>query len=388
MGEDDQIHFNFEDLEFIGDGLESLQEEEEDSGGKAAGEEKPGDPANAGAAGQAQAAQEAEEAAEDNEDATEGLTGSERVGGPTDGKKSDEESSPPLYRSLATVLKEQGVFSSVDESSLEKVKDVASLIDVIKKQIETQELSDLSEQQRTVLADMRAGVTTTTASKFKTQMDQLDRVTDEIIQSDQQARFDLIYQDMIAKGFGKEKAERLAKRSFDLKEDLVDAKEARESLKGLVKDRYERVKQDELAKAKEEEAKIEANKNKLRDNILKTPRIMNSPEMSESLRKEIYESINTIVSTDPKTGKAENALMKYQREEPLEFSHKLYYLYKVTNGFKDLDYFGRAKTTNSVKQLETALRQSSHISGGGDPNYTDDMNTHTLDIGDLVLPER
>jgi len=92
------------------------------------------------------------------------------------------------------------------------------------------------------------------------------------------------------------------------------------------------------------------------------------------------------VSINPDTNKPENALMKYQRENPTEFSQKLYFLWKASKGFTNLDYFGNKKASSSVKNLERAIKQSTHVSGGGDPSYSDDINASLLDIGDIILP--
>lgn len=388
LGEENGIDFNFEDLEFIGGDVENLVDD--DTGTKESTESNEQQTAASGEnqkpAGSQEATQEAAQTIENNEDTAEGEN-PERVGGKaTDEDRASKESSPQLYHTLATLLKEEGVFSSVDESSLKDVNDVKTLVNVMKKQIQAEEFSDLTEQQKIVLADMRAGVEPTTASKFKTAMDKLDGVSDSLIEENKQARFDLIYQDFLAKGFDANKASKYANRSFELGEDKADALEARDSLKRAVKSQYDASKQRELDSAAEEKAKIAKGKEDLKERILKSPEIMEGVEVNEGLRHEIYDEMNNIVSTNPKTGVPENALMKYQRENPIDFSHKLYYMYKVTNGFKDLGYFGRRKESNTVKSLETALRQSTHVSGGGDPSFVDDGESHILDIGDLVLP--
>ncbi len=390
MGENSGIEFNFEELEFIEGGIEALNDDSnENKENTGAGNQNPAeDKGEAGEASKPETIKEkAAQAAKNNkEDTVEGET-PERVDGSATGEKGDgEESSPQLYHTLANVLKEQGVFSSVDDSSLKDINDVETLIGAIKSQIQAEEFTDLTEQQKIVLNDMRAGVKPTTASKFKTAMDQLESITPDTIENNKQARFDLIYQDFIAKGFEVEKAQRYANRSFELNEDKQDALEAKDSLKRAVVTQYDAAKQVELDAETKVKGEIAKSKSDLKDRILKSPEVMEGVEISEGLRHEIFDEMNNMVSTNPKNGVPENALMKYQRENPLEFSHKLYYLYKVTNGFNDLGYFGRQKTTNSVKQLETALRQSTHVSGGGDPSYVDDGNSHTLDIGEIVSP--
>lgn len=378
-GENNAMDFNFEELEFIGGGLEELEGQPEGTA--------EGDSDDSEDGGSDQSTQSAGNAGEEGEaaegDNPEGVSSDSTEEGDGGGK----DASPQLYQTLATVLKEQGVFSSVEDSLLKDVKDVDSLVEVIKNQIKAEEFKDLTDEQKLVLQDMRAGVTPTTAGKFKTAMDQLNNIDDDLIAENEQVRFDLIYQDFIAKGFAKDQAKKFANRSFAAKEDLADAKEAKMNLIAAVTNRYNTAKEKDIADAKAELDKIEADKSTLKKRILDTKEVMPGHELSETARKEIYSDMSKMISTNPKTGIPENALMKYQRENPLDYSHKLYFLFKVTNGFKDLSYFSGRKTTNSVKELETALRQSTHVSGGGNPSFADDKNSSFLDIGELVLPE-
>ena len=394
MAGENDIDFSFEELEFItgdlgdlegteegteGNPNETVETEEEIAAKLAAEKEKK-------EKGVSTPEEEAARLAAEKEVA-EGVN-PEGVGdGSTDGDKGDGKgTSPQLYQTLATVLKEQGVFIC-RRFFFRKSKDVDGLIEIIKSQIEAEEYKDLTDVQKAILKDMREGVSDESASVYKKSMDQLQSITDDIINNDKQVRFDLIYQDFIAKGFDSEKAKKYANRSFELKEDIVDAKEAKSSLENAVTTRYENSKQKDIQKADAEKKKIQENKEALKDKILKSKEIIKGVEVSEKLRNEVYEEMSKTVSTNPVTGIPENSLMKYQRENPVDFSHKLYYLYKVTNGFSDFAYFQGKKTSNSVKALETALKQSTHVSGGGDPSFADDGEAHSLDIGELVLPE-
>ena len=390
-GETDSLDLNFEDLEFMSGDLENLEggasdtvvdgvdpnqlsAEEQEAADKAA--EKERDDVAAAAA------------ADPNEEAAEGESPDAVSGSSTEGKeKSDEGTSPQLYQTLATVLQEQGVLSSVEDSSLKDIKDVEGLVSVLKKQIEQEEFKDLSNAQRTILADMRAGVSNDTAALYKKSMDQLESIDTKVIEEDKQARFDLIYQDFLSKGYSEEKSSKYANRSFSLKEDLEDAKEAKEALVKAVKDRYERSKGKELEIAKAKTDKIESDKEDLKKKILESKEVLAGVDVPDNVRKEVYTEMTKIVSNDPETGVPENSLMKFKRENPVDYSHKLYYLYKVTNGFKDIDYFKGKKASSATKDLETALRQSTHVSGGGNPSFTDDGESHLLDIGELILPE-
>ncbi len=406
MGESGALDFSFEELEFIDGDLKDLKDDKGDAIADPnqmtaeevkAAEDKAAAEADvaAAAAAEGKTAEEikaekiaAAKAAADG-DAAEGTSPDAVSGSSTeDGNKGDgEATSPQLYQTLTDVLREKGVLSSVEESSLKDIKDVDGIVEAIKAQIKAEELSDLDTTQKTVLKDMREGVETETANQFKSAMDNLNKLDDAKISEDKQVRFDLIYQDFLAKGFGKDKAIKLSNRSFEMKEDEVDAKEAKQSLIKAVTDRYNTSAQKEKDSAKAKVDALKAEKDALKNKILEGKEVIKGFDVPEVLRKEVYEGMVKTVSTNPDTGAPENELMKFQRENPVEYSQKLYYLFKVTNGFNDMDYFKGKKTTSSVKALETALRQSTHVSGGGNPSFADDGNSQSLDIGELVLPE-
>jgi hypothetical protein len=397
MGEP-TLDFSFEDLEFIGGEIENL-----DNDGEQGAEATATDPnqvietttAPETTEGSETAEEKAAKATEDNKiNPNEATTeedpnkeAPESVSSESAEGKGGEETSPKLYQSLTAVLKEKGVLSSVDEASLDKVEDVDQLVDLLKKQIEAEEFRDLSEEQRTVLKGMREGVSADTANQYKTAMTSLNAITDDKLAEDKQVRFDLIYQEFLSKGFEQDVAIKYANRSFQLKEDVADAKVAKANLITAVEGRYDRSKASELQTQKDEIAQVAKDKNDLKEAILTTEQPIGKVKIPDNVRKEVYEDMVKIVSTNPTTGEAENELMKFQREKPTDYAHKLYYLWKVTNGFKDLEYFGRKSNTSNVKNLENAIRQSTHVSGGGNTNFSDDVNASALDIGDLVLPE-
>jgi hypothetical protein len=383
------LDFSFEDLEFIG---EESQEgaAEEGAAAEAAEESAPGAEQAADATIADEAAAVAAAAAEQANNGATDVEGQESVSGESTesntGDEGNEGTSPKLYSSLASVLKEKGVITSVDDSFLDSVKDADSLVDLIKKQIQEEELKDLSESQRTVLKGMREGVSSETASVYQNAMTKLNGITDEVIGKDDQVRFDLIYQNFLSKGFDKDKASKYANRSFQLKEDVADAKEAKAGLVSAVEARYESSKAKEVQGEKDKVIKAQKEKDELKNIILKEEEPIKGFKIPENVRKEIYSEMVTTVSTDPTTGEAENGLMKYKRENPEEYNHRLYYLYKVTNGFQDMKYFNNKATSSSVNKLESAIRSSTHVSGGGNPTFADDGNSHILDIGDLILP--
>ena len=199
-----------------------------------------------------------------------------------------------------------------------------------------------------------------------------------------------MYQDFLSKGLSKEKASRYANQRFKAGEDLLDAQEAKSSLMEVVTKQYNANKQSEIDKETAKKEAIAARKETLKSKILDTEEVAKGLKIPENVRKEVYKEMSTTVSTDPETGIPENSLQKYRRENPDDFGHKLYFMWKVTKGFKDFAYFSNKKNTAKTRKLESALRQSVHVSGGGSPSFTDDGESHLLDIGsadDIVMPD-
>lgn len=387
QGEGSGIDFNFEELEFIDEVHEGEQPVDEGLDPNTATDEELAEASKLEA--EAAEAQKKVEDTKEIEEAAEGTEVPEGVGGSATDESAEEGTSPQLFQTLTTLLKEEGVLSSVDDSSLKDIKGSTELVNLIKEQIKSQELNDLSDVQKKVLNDMREGVSSETADQYKRAMDQLEAITSDQIVDDKQVRFDLIYQDFISKGFSADKANRYSNMSFDTKQDLEDAKEAKENLKKTVTTQYDAKKQRDLDKIGEEQVKKDTDEKELKERILDTEEVTKGLKVPENVRKEIYAGMNTMISTNPTTGVPENALMKHQRENPTDFGHKLYFVYKVTDGFKDFSYFGKKSASGTVKNLETILRQSAHVSGGGDASFSDDGESHLFDIDNadnIIVP--
>lgn len=378
--ESNGLDLNFEDLEFTVE--ENLDEAEQEAAQNPNEEEADETDAIEGSETEGE---EAQAQTENNNDATTEGEDPEIVGGGSAEEEEEEQTSPQLYSTLANTLVEQGVLSSVDESSLKDVKDVEGFVELMKEQIKAQEFNDLSDTQKEILSGIREGASEDTVTQFKSAMTQLDAISEDQIAKDEQIAKDLVYQDFLSKGFSKENAAKQVDRAVKLGVIVDDAKEAHTNLKAVVLDRYNASKEADKGKLAEEDAQAVKDAETLKETILKGSKVMDL-DVPEETRKEVYAEMMKHVSVNPETKRPENALMKYQRENPAEFSQKLYFLWKASNGFTSLDYFGKKKASASVKDLERAIKQSTHISGGGDPSYSDDINASLLDIGDIVLP--
>lgn len=294
-----------------------------------------------------------------------------------------ETTSPDLYKSLVTVLADEGVLTEVDEEK--EIKSIEDVIELVKGEISRQEFSDLNDLQKEAVEAYRAGIPVERFNKQKEVENRLDDIDESSLEQDENLRKQLIFQEFKLNGFSDEKAAKLTKRSFDADEDVEDAKSALLSIKKNLKDKFEEEKA-EIQRQREAALNSEKErKEKIKNKIFKTDEIIKGYKINEGLKKKMFSEIYNPTHSDPNSGRKENNLMKYQRENPEDFMHKLYYLWTVTKGFENFEYFQNKERSKGVKDLERALKQSTHVRGGGDPSFLDDPESFSFEIGDELV---
>jgi len=310
----------------------------------------------------------------------------EKVDGVEDDEEEDydfsndqKKSSPSLYSPLAKVLHEQGVLPSADPDSIKNIKDVDSFVELIKKEIEVQTKEQLEQVKKEVVTE--------DFKKRETVKAQLEKVTDNILAKDKNVASQLIYQDFINKGYTEEKAKKYTERSI-LSEDWVDdAKDAKQS----ILDRITEVEEEEAEEReleitrRKEEAKKETDL--IKSKVFDTSEVLKGIPISKTAKDQIFNTITKPVSKNPNTGEAENEIMKYRRENPVDFVYNLAYTYTVTKGFKDWDYFKTKGRSSSILELENNLRKNNFsIDSGNEPSFVDnEQNSLDLSGWDLNI---
>lgn len=278
-----------------------------------------------------------------------------------------------LLHSFTSALVESGVLSGVDLSKV-KVKDVAALNELIKEQIKKQELAGLDEKQKAYLEAIRAGVPHEEAVPSVNNIAYLESITENTIEENAELRKNLIYRSFIAKGFDEQKALKYTERSIQLEEDIADAIEAKAILldneKAALNAKKEALKQQEEAAKKEESKVIED----LRKRVLDTDKeIIPGFKPTQQIAEKVFKSMTEAIATT-EDGRPLNAVMKARMDNPIEFEHKLHYLFQITDGFKDFSYFKRVSKSKAVEEFEANLRKTGtgNMGGGKVPNYIDE----------------
>lgn len=277
----------------------------------------------------------------------------------------------PIYSSFATVLYEQGLLPSIDLQTKE-IKTVDDLTEAIKFEIESQAkqklISKVGEQGYEAL---EKGISLAELQSYNETNSALENITSDSLSSNIELAKKIILQDYVNQGIDENRAMRILNKSINAGEDTVieDAIESLQSLKAFEKVKLEKIAEDREAQQAafaEQQEKID---NDLKNSIYKKDEFIEGLKVTKAMQDKVYNSITKIVSKSP-DGIAENKLMQERRQDPIEFDTKLYYLFELTNGFKDFSKLVTKSTSKATTQLEKALR-SNRFEQGGNPGFLD-----------------
>lgn len=320
---------------------------------------------------------------------TEGTEGGEEAGEegtPPEGVGSEEgeekgngqDDSPNNFSSFAAVLNEQGLLPTLNLEET-KINSAEDLVNAVKSESERQAkeyiVSKIGEQGYEAL---EKGITLQEYQAHTENTNSLESIDDSVIEKDLELSKNIILQDYINQGISEDRALRILKKTIDLGEDAI-IEEAKESLvslkltqeKELVKLQAEREKQKAAA-----EAKQEAIDNDLKNSIYSSKEIIKGIKVDKATQEQVYKSITQVVGEGP-NGVMENKLMRDRREDPINFDTKLYYLYEMTNGFKDFSKLVSKSQTKAMNLLEDSLRQTSFQAQGDQPAFMTDPDSYT-----------
>lgn len=285
--------------------------------------------------------------------------------------------SPNLYSSFAAVLTEKGLLPSLNlEDS--KIEDIDSLTEAFKVEINNQARQRLIETigEEGVEA-LDKGVSLLEYQQHQNNIQTLESVTDEVLENDIELSKNIILQDYISQGISEARALRILEKTIDLGEDAIleDAKLSLTSLKELQSIQLEKVKEERAAELARQNAQQEKIDNDLKNSIYREKEIIEGIKLDKNIQDKVYNSITKIVGTSP-NGVAENKLMRERRENPIEFDTKLYYLYELTNGFKDFSKLITKSKSKAASDLENSLRQTSFKNEGNKPTFMADPESY------------
>lgn len=307
-----------------------------------------------------------EDITEDQEDYSDDLFDSESVGNEeikeekeesTPSKKSSDSPNINLYSSLATALKEEGVFPDLLDEDTSDIGDAEGFVKLVEKQIQAK----FDERQRRIDEALNANVEPSEIRKYENVLNYLDSIQESHISEESEQgenlRKQLIYQEYINNGFSKEKAEKMVKRSLEAGTDIEDAREALASNKQFFESQYN----DFVREAKNQEQQIiNARKQEaenLKKSILEDSKVFGELSVDKPTRQKVFDNISKPIYKDPNTGEYLTALQKYERENRVDFLKNLSLVYTLTDGFKNLNGLVGNKVKKEIKKEQSALER-------------------------------
>lgn len=273
-----------------------------------------------------------------------------------------------FYSSIASALKNEGIFPDLDDEYIKSIKEAEDFRELWTKQIK----AELDERQRRIDEALDLGIQPTEVKKYEGTINFLDSIKDEQITSEddngETLRKNLIMQDFMNRGYSKERAEREFNKSLQAGTDIEDAKEALNSNKEFFQLKY----QELIDEAKKKEAKElkerEETAKKLKTSIYEDKELFGEVNIDKNTRKRIYDNISKPVYKDPDTGDVLTAIQKYERDNPTEFLKIVGVLYTLSDGFKNYDGLIKTKVRKEVKKgfkdLENVINNTSRNSDG------------------------
>lgn len=303
---------------------------------------------------------------------------SERVGNDNDdtegterGLSETEGSSPAkLYSSIANSLAEDGALSNLSEEDLKEVKDSETLINAMKKQLN----SMLDDTQKRIKDALDSGMEGSVIKQYENTINYLDNISDsqleEETQEGEKLRKALIYQYQINLGLSEDRANKMVERAFSGGTDIEDAKEYLEALKDFYRDKYtEQInagKKEVQERKKQQEEEIK----KFKNTLLKDAHILGDIEVDERTRKLAFENWMTPTHKNEQ-GNYQSAIQKYIAENPMDFQMKVALLFTMTDGFTKM---GNVLKQTVKKEKKKAMQELEKVVNNTQRNSFGSLN--------------
>lgn len=277
-------------------------------------------------------------------------------------------SSPNVYSSIAKALKDDGIFSNledVDESKITTPEEFAEFFD---KAVTAR----LDEKMRRIDEALGNGVQADDIKKYEQTISYLDSIKEESVRDEGEAgeelRRQLIFNDLINRGYSEEKARKELEKSFRAGSDVEDAADALEALKAYYNDGYKKLRDD----AKKQADAIRDNQKKQAEQfkklVLEDEVSLGDTKLDKKTCQRVFDAVSKPVYKDPETGRLLTAVQKFQKEQPLEFLKQLGIWYVMTDGGKSIDNLAKKKITTEmnkgVKELARKLNNTAFTSDG------------------------
>ena len=284
-----------------------------------------------------------------------------------------------FYSSIASALKEEGIFPDLDDATLSGIKTPEDFAEAVEKTVQAR----LDERQKRIDAALQADVEPDEVRRYEQTLANLDAIKEEYITDEtekgERLRKNLIYQDFRNRGYSEARAKREVEKSFNAGTDIEDAKEALESNREYFSTQYQDLIKEAQEEAKEGQRKIKEEAAQLKKSMLEDKEVFTGITLDKTTRQKAFENITKPVFKT-EDGEYLTAIQKYEMDNPVEFRKYLSVLFTMTDGFKNIDGLVKGKVKKEVKQslreLEHKLSSTARNSSGN-PRYVGGVEEDT-----------
>lgn len=284
-----------------------------------------------------------------------------------------------FYSSIASALKEEGIFPDLDDDTLNSIKTPEDFAEAVEKTVQAR----LDERQKRIDAALQADVEPDEVRRYEQTLANLDAIKEEYITDEtekgEKLRKNLIYQDFRNRGYSEARAKREVEKSFNAGTDIEDAKEALESNREYFSTQYQDLIKEAQEEAKKEQRKIKEEAAQLKKSMLEDKEVFTGITLDKTTRQKAFDNITKPVFKT-EDGEYLTAIQKYEMDNPVEFRKYLSILFTMTDGFKNIDGLVKGKVKKEVKQslreLEHKLSSTARNSTGN-PRYVGGVEEDT-----------
>ena len=305
------------------------------------------------------------------------------------GEGTESSSSPNFYSSILDALYNDGSLPELSEDDIKSVEtdeDFRTMIDkVIDQRVEA--------RNRRVELAMNSGADADLVKQYENIINNLSGITEEMLsQEGRQAediRRRIIAQDLMNRGFSKERITKELKKTFDAGMDIEDAKEALQAnleyYNSLYADLINRGRENE----KNYKESVRKQGEQLRKSIIEDDGIFEQVGIDKKTRQQIYDTVSKPKYQD-NDGNWYTELQNYQMKNPTDFLKYVSMFYQMTDGFKNIDKVVNKSVQKEkksfVRDLEKKMQNSTrnqtgklNYIGHGDPE-SEYLGNFRLDI--------
>ena len=277
-------------------------------------------------------------------------------------------SSPSIYSSIATALKNDGIFPEFSDEELSSVTTPEAFGELFEKAIQ----SKMDERQKRIDQALGNGVAPDTVKMYEQTLAYLGSVNDEAISDEgeqgENLRKQLIFNDLLNRGYSQEKATKEVEKSFKSGSDIEDAKDALEALRTFYQNGYDKIQKEAKEKTENMKKARQQDEAKFRKMILEDDIVLGETKLDKKTRQSVFDAVSKPVYKDPDTGQLLTQVQKFQKENPMEFLKQIGMWFVLTNGGKDFSGLSKqqviAEKNKGIRELERKINSSAFDSDG------------------------